>query len=841
MSAGEVSIPRRPEDAPGDFEALRREGVRRIQELSGELWTDFNPHDPGITILEQLCYGLTDLVHRARFPVRDLLASEDGRIAFEHQALHRPGVAFPSRPTTLADLRRLVVDRVPGVEGIWIDLPGAPGGDPSSIGVHRVRVHLEADGGEAGRVRAAVRDVLMASRNLGEDLDPDIRVLGERRCRLQGRVRIRGGRAPEEILAEIHARARRHVAGEVDPATGEFRTLLRRAAELEVPGSEGTLESLLTGPWMEGGVAPGSLVGDESRVHVADLVSLVLDVEGVAAVEELSLEVEGWAEAGSTRRLVPEEDRVLCLDVPGHGLEGSGIELLRMGRPVAIVEAALRARYAEIHDARRLARRGRAGSAVLPPEPTGTNRDDDRYHSIQAHFPAVYGIGDRGLPASASRAERAAMRQLRAYLLPMEQLLASQMTHIRHLRDLFSTADASMPTYRHQVLGDREVPGIEELYRAPPGDMLEALFRGADPVGELRNRVLDHMLGLYGESFNQRSLRQFDHYGPERTEEEVLRNKIAYLRSVMTVGRDRGGSFDHSRPYWAEHPAEGGAPGEDNVSGFHLRVGLLLGLRRPGGRSLTGPMSGDGAAGGGEGSGAGAGDPLEELDLEGLLLPVPLAPSMPGIRAAEGRAFLDRGGERSAASLLVRGVDLEAYGMVSEDGGWGLVLRSGKERRGWRISRHDTREGAVAAANRLRRALIELNLECEGFHVLEHILLRPEGGVRDHRGSPLPDGERLWTRFYPLRISVLFSGWTARARDPRFRLLAEETVRINCPAHIHPECHWLDLAAMQGFEERYGRWLEAKADPGADAATRDPLAASLVRFVEDRRRGGGKP
>ncbi len=839
MSPGEVSIPRRPEDTPGDFEALRREGVRRIQELSGELWTDFNPHDPGITILEQLCYGLTDLVHRARFPVRDLLASEDGRIAFEHQALHRPGVALPSRPATLEDLRRLVVDRVPGVEGIWVDLPGAPGGDATSIGVHRVRVHLEGHGGEADAVRAAVLRVLMASRNLGEDLDPEIRVLGGRRCRLRGRVRIRGGRAPEEILAEIHARAGRHVAGEADPATGEFRTMLRRATELEVPGSEGTLESLLTGPWLEGGVAPGSLVGDESRVDVADLVSLALDVEGVAAVEELHLEVEGRSEAGSMPRIVPEQDRVLCLDVPGHGLDGSGIELLRMGRPVAIVEAALRARFAEIHDARRLARRGRAGSAVLPPEPTGANRDDDRYHSIQAHFPAVYGIGDRGLPASASRAERAAMRQLRAYLLPMEQLLASQMSHIRHLRDLFSTADASMPTYRHQVLGDREVPGIEELYRAPPGELLEALFGGADPGGQLRNRVLDHMLALYGESFNQRSLRQFDHYGPERTEEEVLRNKIAYLRSVMTVGRDRGGSFDHTRPYWAGHPGGDAVPGEGNVSGFHLRVGLLLGLRPRGGRSLSGPMTGRGAPEGGEG--AGAGEALQEVELQGPLHPVPLAVAVPGIGAGEGRAFLTRAGEGGAASLMVRGVDLEAYGLAPEDGGWTLALRSGEEGRGWRISRHDTREGAVAAANRLRRALVELNLECEGFHVLEHILLRPEGGARDHRGSPQPDGERLWSRFYPLRVSVLFSGWTARASDPRFRLLAEETVRINCPAHIHPECHWLDLAAMQEFEERYGRWLDAKADPGAGAATRDPLAASLVRFVEDRRRGGGKP
>ncbi len=44
-----------------DFEFLRKQGIEYIESLGSALWTDFNTHDPGITILEILCYAITDL------------------------------------------------------------------------------------------------------------------------------------------------------------------------------------------------------------------------------------------------------------------------------------------------------------------------------------------------------------------------------------------------------------------------------------------------------------------------------------------------------------------------------------------------------------------------------------------------------------------------------------------------------------------------------------------------------------------------------------------------------------------------------------------------------------
>ncbi|MBP1650009.1 MAG: hypothetical protein H6Q26_166, partial [Bacteroidetes bacterium] len=51
-----------------DFTRLRSEGIGYLAQLSGKIWTDHNVHDPGITILETLCYALLDLGYRTNLP-----------------------------------------------------------------------------------------------------------------------------------------------------------------------------------------------------------------------------------------------------------------------------------------------------------------------------------------------------------------------------------------------------------------------------------------------------------------------------------------------------------------------------------------------------------------------------------------------------------------------------------------------------------------------------------------------------------------------------------------------------------------------------------------------------
>src|SRR5436190_19622754 len=59
-----------------DYDFLRKEGINLIQNVSGDIWTDYNTHDPGITLLEAVCYALTDLGYRTAYDIKDILAPE---------------------------------------------------------------------------------------------------------------------------------------------------------------------------------------------------------------------------------------------------------------------------------------------------------------------------------------------------------------------------------------------------------------------------------------------------------------------------------------------------------------------------------------------------------------------------------------------------------------------------------------------------------------------------------------------------------------------------------------------------------------------------------------------
>jgi hypothetical protein len=57
------------------YAGLRAEALELLGRLCGDQWSDFNSHDPGITILEQLCFALTELAYRSQWSIEDLLAS----------------------------------------------------------------------------------------------------------------------------------------------------------------------------------------------------------------------------------------------------------------------------------------------------------------------------------------------------------------------------------------------------------------------------------------------------------------------------------------------------------------------------------------------------------------------------------------------------------------------------------------------------------------------------------------------------------------------------------------------------------------------------------------------
>ncbi len=101
-----------------DYNALREEGIRKIQELAGEVWTDYNLHDPGVTILEVLCYAITELGYRTNANIEDILADNTDFDTYQNQFL-TAGQILPNAPLTTEDYRKLVID-LPGIRNVWL-------------------------------------------------------------------------------------------------------------------------------------------------------------------------------------------------------------------------------------------------------------------------------------------------------------------------------------------------------------------------------------------------------------------------------------------------------------------------------------------------------------------------------------------------------------------------------------------------------------------------------------------------------------------------------------------------------------------------------------------------
>lgn len=105
---------------PGDvdFQFLRAEGLKYIEGLASTLWTDYNTHDPGITILEALCYAITELGYRCDFEMQDLLANKNGKVDTA-ETFFSAKTIFRNNPLTVEDYRKTLID-IMGVHNAFL-------------------------------------------------------------------------------------------------------------------------------------------------------------------------------------------------------------------------------------------------------------------------------------------------------------------------------------------------------------------------------------------------------------------------------------------------------------------------------------------------------------------------------------------------------------------------------------------------------------------------------------------------------------------------------------------------------------------------------------------------
>ena len=289
----------------------------------------------------------------------------------------------------------------------------------------------------------------------------------------------------------------------------------------------------------------------------------------------------------------------------------------------------------------------------------------------------------------------------------------------------------------------------------------------------------------------------------------------------------RTSAFDYRKTTW----------NTENVSGLQKRVSILLGLDGSKTQSFSSAFEDagvellsserlaerHGAAAEGElvADQAGVRRRFSEISLT--------AASAEGEDDETARLFSDISYLKNKAvsePTLRQGIHLDRYRVTRTDAsGPFQAIFSSQDGENWRtIGAYDSVDAATESVNALRRFLVRLNVASEGFHIIEHILLRPLS-QDTHQGSPVP------ADFYSFKMSVIFPDWTARFQTPGFRRFTEETFQDHCPAHISPEFHWLGLDRMRRFEELYKSWLSFdRGDPSAKQEF-DGASKALIDFL----------
>ncbi|MDE9461883.1 hypothetical protein [Xenorhabdus bovienii] len=93
------------------FDTLLEQAHQVVEQQAGKLWSDTAEHDPGITLLEGLSYGVSDLAYRHTLPLTDLLTpAPDEQQGGIFPAEFGPHNTLTCGPVTIDDYRKALLD-----------------------------------------------------------------------------------------------------------------------------------------------------------------------------------------------------------------------------------------------------------------------------------------------------------------------------------------------------------------------------------------------------------------------------------------------------------------------------------------------------------------------------------------------------------------------------------------------------------------------------------------------------------------------------------------------------------------------------------------------------------
>jgi hypothetical protein len=751
----------RPPEGQEPYTELQRRALAELQRLSGEVWTDYNPSDPGVTVADAANYALTETGYRQEFPLEDYLAGENGSWVQEMYGLFPAGSVYPSSPVTAEDYRRAILTRFPMVENATV----IPLRKETGQYEYDVRLRISPYFSHDGFVEASVLRFLNRHRNLCEQFGR-IGTESPEKLFFHADFEIETGCDATEILVEMYDMVVRYLAGNV---------------EIVRPASDGTLP-MREDEWYEGPVKDVRADMPAQQNTEYELYIKLTRIPGIVSFKTCYFKDKDG-------RIVTDFTEGYTLDL-SKGLKHMKV---RIGRERVYAdgdkfEERLKARFfmQGTFRTRRLMQeweeRNTAGNGQnrhVREEKATLYRSEHRniydHAPLADDLPSCYATSDKDMLRDTPAEEKAAARNFGNYLKLFDLLVQRGLNELDGLKRLLALD-----------MDGKELSRMETL---PDGvlDMSKANDRYRNTVA-LRTRYMDFLDGLYGTDSAPEWMAEFDCYG--QTEDDRLRRRMHFLKALPEMIRDRSRSFDITGSY-----------GGENVPVVKKYLSLLLDFDTDEETTVGNVLPGHNLILIGDGEHR---ERMRELMSSQMIDDDVFDPGAvetveedtpPATKDEKLKRYEDLrrhlpifNSNWINGSLFREGIMLGNYNLVDAGNGeWLLVFRGKEETKRMNLGRSDSKKTLNGWANTLCRYLRELNRLCEAVYVVE---------------------KNLFDSAEPFTVMLVFTGWTARTRSPRFRQACTQLARSVIPSHLKMEIHWIGALQMQYFEDGYKKWRE---------------------------------
>lgn len=571
-----------------DAVALRSLGIKRISELSGNIWTDYNAADPGITLMEILCFSIMDIGYRMTFDIRDLLTEKGQKHPRYKNVFHEPYQVLSSDPLTIRDYRKLVLENVKGVKNVWLKpccksfpIPEGicPAREISVKGYYDVFVDADAEDKEVrDAVAMEVKSLLGRHRNLCEDFN-EPQAVEHLPVAVEADVEVEAGYDYKNILQQIVADLRQYVSPKLQRYTMD--EMLKKGM---------SVAEIFTGPYPKWGYVNVDEVEDmedNRELYASDMINIIMKIPGVKGIRHFKFVVKDTTNVDVTAYKISLKDKtcgkyVFRLAAPDDIELHTNIDFLlesfRFSAPYV--------RPQEKENENEVVFNGHLGVDI------STNRNSDDYYTIQNEFPSAYLVGNENISDDETDLRKAQRLQLKGYLTFFDQLLSDFLMRIDNAKYMLSWEKTkNIEEWKqkqlaslHRILSSDDIDDLDRVVNDEYATYFQDRVFDTNRELQHKNKALDSLLARFNEDFVNFAVMQYisqstvmDELAEGKLEYELIDSKSAMLEHYPVLGYRRAGAIDYNAPLSLNENASDGDFDDGNYYAVERKLAIKFG------------------------------------------------------------------------------------------------------------------------------------------------------------------------------------------------------------------------------------------------------------------------